>query len=341
MKYLIFRSDRIGDFLITSPLIQSIKRNDKNHFIEVVCSSKNNNFVNNLNLVDKIHVLKKNNFISKLKLFLNLKANTYDVIFVSDKKNRSIILSFFLKSKVKIFNVSKLFIYNFLKFFHMNVFLDNDVSPFAIKEIQEKNLNCINFKLIKEDFYFFRKNQFKNYFKKNNDFDFPGNFILVHYDEKWEIQAYIKSFNKAINFVNLEIEYNTFVKFLFDISNKTHLNIIITTGTINTNFVNKFINAAEKINSDVYKLEKDSNHIFCIKNQSFESVSHLISYSKFFISCHGAFTHVAAAYKIKQIDIINADKEYHYNRITSSIDNYSAIFRKKFQNLSIDIINLL
>ena len=57
MKYLIFRSDRIGDFLITSPLIQSIKRNDKNNFIEVVCSAKNFNFVNNLNFVNKIHVL--------------------------------------------------------------------------------------------------------------------------------------------------------------------------------------------------------------------------------------------------------------------------------------------
>ena len=59
MKYLIFRSDRIGDFLITSPLIQCIKRNDKHHSIEVVCSSKNANFVTNLNIVDKIHILKQ------------------------------------------------------------------------------------------------------------------------------------------------------------------------------------------------------------------------------------------------------------------------------------------
>ena len=43
MKYLIFRSDRIGDFLITLPLIQSIKGNDENSSIEVVCSSKNAN----------------------------------------------------------------------------------------------------------------------------------------------------------------------------------------------------------------------------------------------------------------------------------------------------------
>ena len=100
MKYLIFRSDRIGDFLISSPLIQSIKRNDKDHLIEVVCSSKNFHFVNNLNFVNKTHELKKNNFISKLNLFFKLKRNSYDVIIVSDKKNRSIILSFFLNSKI-------------------------------------------------------------------------------------------------------------------------------------------------------------------------------------------------------------------------------------------------
>lgn len=341
MKYLIFRSDRIGDFLISSPLIQSIKRNDKNHLIEVVCSSKNFHFVNNLNFINKTHELKKNNFISKLNLFFKLKKNSYDVIIVSDKKNRSIILSFFLNSKIKIFNVSKLFLYKFIKFFHKNVFLDNDFSFYSIKEIQEKNLKCINFSFIENDFHFLKKDQFKNYFKNSKNFDISDNFILIHYDEKWEIQSYIKSFEKAKNFIEFEIEYTSFIKFLFEISNKTSSNIILTTGTINTNFINKFTNMAEKISPEVYRLKNNSFSIFCFKNQSFESVSHLISYSKFFISCHGAFTHVAAAYKIKQVDIINADKEYHYNRITSSIDNYSAIFRKKFQNLSIDIINLL
>ena len=46
-------------------------------------------------------------------------------------------------------------------------------------------------------------------------------------------------------------------------------------------------------------------------------------------------------YNIKQIDIINSNKEYHYQRITSSIDNYSSIFRKKFQNLSTEIVDSL
>ena len=39
-NYLIFRTDRIGDFLISSILIKSIKLNDKKAHISVVCSSK-------------------------------------------------------------------------------------------------------------------------------------------------------------------------------------------------------------------------------------------------------------------------------------------------------------
>ena len=341
MKYLIFRSDRIGDFLITSPLIRCIKRNDKNHSIEVVCSSKNADFVNNLNIVNKIHVLKKKNFLSKLNLFFKLRTNSYDVIITSDKKNRSIILSVFLKSKIKIFNVSKLFTYKLLKSFYKNVFLDNDLSDQSVKQIQDNNLKRINFLFNKDDFHFFKKDQFKNYSLNQNNLEISKNFILVHYDEKWEISSYIKTFPKAESFIDFGIEYNSFIKFLSNMSNKTNSNIILTTGTINTNFIDKFIATEEKISSDVYKLKNNSNNIFCIVNQSFESVSHLISHSKCFISCHGAFTHIAANFNIKQIDIINSNKEYHYQRITNSIDNYSSIFRKTFQNLSTDIINLL
>ena len=35
-KYLIFRTDRIGDFLLTAILINSIKRNNPNSYIVVV-----------------------------------------------------------------------------------------------------------------------------------------------------------------------------------------------------------------------------------------------------------------------------------------------------------------
>ena len=45
-KYLIFRTDRIGDFLLSCILIKSIKRNDSNSHITVLASDKNYNYIN-------------------------------------------------------------------------------------------------------------------------------------------------------------------------------------------------------------------------------------------------------------------------------------------------------
>ena len=102
MKYLIFRTDRIGDFLITSPLINAIKNNDTNAQIYVVSSNKNKEFIINYKFVDRVFLLKKNNFLNKIKLYFELKKFSFDVVIVSDKKNRSIILTLFLKSKKNI-----------------------------------------------------------------------------------------------------------------------------------------------------------------------------------------------------------------------------------------------
>ena len=39
-KYLFFRTDRIGDFLLSAVLLRSIKRNDKSSHITIVASEK-------------------------------------------------------------------------------------------------------------------------------------------------------------------------------------------------------------------------------------------------------------------------------------------------------------
>ena len=111
-----------------------------------------------------------------------------------------------MKSKIKIFNVSKLFTYKFLKFFYKNVFLDNDLSNQSVKQIQDDNLKRINFLFNKDDFHFFKKTNSKNYSLNQNNLEISKNFILVHYDEKWEISSYIKTFQKLE--VSLILELN-------------------------------------------------------------------------------------------------------------------------------------
>ena len=127
MNYLFFRTDRIGDFLITLPIIKAIKENSVNSKVIVVTSPKNNTFVKSSTLVDEVFILKSNTFLDKIKLFFKIRKREYESIIVSDKKNRSIFLTLFLKAKKKIFNVSKKKQHKFLNLFFKDVFLDNDV----------------------------------------------------------------------------------------------------------------------------------------------------------------------------------------------------------------------
>ena len=100
-KYLIFRTDRIGDFLLTAILINSIKRNESNSHVTVVASQKNYNYVKSFNSVDSV-ILLKNGFFEKIKLIKNLHKEKYRAIIVHDQKQRSKIISFFLNSKIKV-----------------------------------------------------------------------------------------------------------------------------------------------------------------------------------------------------------------------------------------------
>ena len=67
----------------------------------------------------------------------------------------------------------------------------------------------------------------------------------------------------------------------------------------------------------------------------------LVAKSSLIISCHGAISHVCAAYNIKQIDIIEYKKLDFYNLWTAHFRNYERLYRKDFELLSNDILNLL
>lgn len=341
MKYLIFRTDRVGDFLITLPLIKCIKRNSINSQISVVTSPKNQEFVKKNNFVDKIYVLKSNKFIDKIKLFFELKKETYEAIVVSDKKNRSIIISLFLIAKKKIFNTSKIFQNRFLKIFFKFVFLDNEKNEdLSIQKILKKNCESLNFDLNKDDFIFFSKNQFKDQFEfdKNLKID-NSNYIVLHYDEKWELDKYSKLFRKATNLSDIKTTKENFVKLLFKLSEKLSMKIIITTGYIDTKIIGELKLIATKIENSLYELNFTNKGFYMITNQNFFSLSHLISKSNLFISCHGAFTHIASNYNVKILDIIEESKKTHYSKITSHMENYNPLFRKDSTLLFEEIIN--
>ena len=106
-KYLIFRTDRVGDFLFTVKLIRIIKINDPLSEITVIVSEKNHDYVKTFDNVDKIIIL-KNNLLSKIKLIFHLRKNTYETIIIHDGKKRSKFVSFFLKFEKKAICITNL-----------------------------------------------------------------------------------------------------------------------------------------------------------------------------------------------------------------------------------------
>ena len=108
---------------------------------------------------------------------------------------------------------------------------------------------------------------------------------------------------------------------------KTQKKIIITTGTKTPNIIKKV------------KSSLDSSKIKFLDNQNFNDLEQVVSKCEILISCHGAISHIAAAKRIKQIDII--DKSYDYNRWTSHFRNYNYLYREKFSSLSKEILQKL
>ena len=101
-KILIFRTDRIGDLLVTCPVIITIKNKLNDCKITLVTSEKNYIYATSFNFFDDIIIYPSKNIFSKVKFILNLSKQKFDYVLILDGKDRSIIASLFIKSDKKV-----------------------------------------------------------------------------------------------------------------------------------------------------------------------------------------------------------------------------------------------
>ena len=225
-KYLVFRTDRLGDFLVSLILIKSIKRNDASSHISVVASENNYNYIKSFKDIDNTILLKKG-FVNKIKLFFLLNKESYETIITCDNKNRSKIISFFLTSKKKYSNNKK-----------------NNISK--INEIKE---------ILKKLKFEFSNLDLNTLIDRNYNKNLINDYILIHFDEKWISKEYITSYT------NIEPTIKDFNKFINILSNKLKKNIFISTGVKTPFFLKLFIkdNYNKKVklieNSTFFELE--------------------------------------------------------------------------------------
>ena len=106
MKYIIFRYDRIGDFLISSILLNNIKNQDNNIKFTLVCSEKNYSYAKNSFLVDDI-LLIPNNFFKRIKFYFQIFRSKFNKAIVLDGKKKSILSALLIKCDQKILLTNK------------------------------------------------------------------------------------------------------------------------------------------------------------------------------------------------------------------------------------------
>ena len=227
-KYLIFRTDRIGDFLLTCILIKNIKFNDPNSFITIVCSKKNFEYISKYKNIDQIIIYKKN-LLSYFFNFIKLFKKKFDYSIIHDDKDRSKILNFLIRKKKTI----------------------------LINKNQQKTKIDIIKSIITQLGFNYSKNDLNILDSKVNLIDkSKGKYVVFHYDEKWSNDTYFS------NYTNIEPNFDELVNFIKHLEQKLKLKIIITTGSnapknlINLNSSDYFKNVEILLNQSFLELEK-------------------------------------------------------------------------------------
>ena len=294
-KFIFFRNDRLGDFIIITNIIRAIKIKYPSSKITVVSSKYNYKFIKKYEIIDDVILYSKDfSFLKRIEIFNKIIKENYYASFAVDGKSFSNLCNIFLKSKNKfgLFYKFKFLgipffkpnILNFLFFDKYEIFTSKKYLD-KIEHLPSKFIklgNYLGLKIKKEDKYYYSPvkkikklpNQLANILNKK--------FILIHLDEKWQD---IKGVNENL-YENLEI-----------FQKKIKKKILVTSFK---NSFDYFVNFKKKLKTIKNK------KIILFEDSSLEIMERMIYYSKFSISCHsGYLVQISGTNKGKLIDIIN------------------------------------
>ena len=322
---LIFRTDRIGDLIVSCPPILTIKEYMNNSNLTLVASNKNFDYAKSLNLFNEILLFPDTGIFSKIKFILKLRKKKFDCIYIFDGKEKSFISALFLRSTLKVGISTK--IRKYFNLFNIQIFEFNNNKLY---DVFQKTLDYskINRKINHYDFISKKQN---NYFVNK----IPINdFVQIHLDEKWFSTFYIS------NYTDINPNYDEFILFLQNASQ--YNNILITTGFLNFPLLDeikkKFLS---KVKDNIY-LNNEMNHsIYFIDKPSFLDIESLMTKTKLLIICHGSLTHVANSFNITIIDIIEESKQEFYSTYTYYLKNHNILFRSTFYKLKKSLIHFI
>ena len=325
MKTFTFRTDRIGDFIISCPFILSYKKKFPNYKITVVTSEYNSKYINSFNFIDKIIPLKNEiKFFPKLLILIKtiflLSAERFEDIIVLDGKNRSFFISLFLKGKKFIFLqsksinfISKLFRYNCV----FNYQIQNQLKNFSFLANQR------NFNIDKDNI-----NIYDNY-KFNTRYTFPKKYIIIHIDEKWFQKFYYK------DFTDINPSSNQIDQLIFKILNITNniFDIVLTSGAKNLEVIDDYASSLKLVEENIYEKKINDKIVRYVKNTSFNDLENLVRNSSFLITCEGGISHVSYNLDIETIAFYEKNRLQHMKFWTGHMKKLTLHERKDMKSL--------
>ncbi len=324
---LVFRTDRIGDLLVTCPSIKTIKEYFPDSKLGIVTSKNNFDYAKTFNFFDEVYLFPEKNILKKIKFFNKLYKKKFDHIFIFDGKDRSIITSCFLKSQKKISKIINKKQAFFCKLFKTKFVYD----------VFSEDLNVINQSLLDYANVNKKIGNF-NYLVKKNDNNFSSKipldtYVQIHLDEKWFSSLYIK------NYRDINPSFEEFSNFIKHLSDKN--NVLITTGLLSSNLIDRIEFAStNQVTKNIF-INNIKKNIVLVKKPSFLDLESILRKTKILITCHGALTHAASSFNTKIIDIIEKPKENFYKKYNTYIRNYYIVYRDKFSVIKNRINQLL
>ena len=298
MKICIERSDRMGDMILTLPVIQGIKEKNPQAIIHVITSQKNSKICKQFSLIDKI--FEKSTLPSSFSDLKNsISGEIYDYYFTFSPGWFGLRLGYFSNSKVKSSLIlksrynsnvfSKLGQITFSRLFYSISLVIN-----RFKSLQSnKNIHQTNMMMdvvSKSGVAISRKTQTK--FTFNNVFILNKNkpLCVIHLSSKW------------INDYYSEDKFNDLLKLL----NEKNISIYLTTDETTKNKFSKIFETFDVV-KDPSNIQNNKKNILICDNFNFENWTSLINQVDYVITPESGCTHIASLTKCKLAVIYDAD----------------------------------
>ncbi len=326
-KFLIFRTDRIGDFIASQVVTSSISEISIRNQIDVVASKYNARYIKNFKYLNKIYIFDKtgNKLLDYFNLINQLKYNKYDYLIVLDGKRRSFLSGIFVSSRIKVCLLKDFYPKILIKLFY-NKYIKNSETNTQFKNFQVL-LNYLDIKSPRTINYYKKYNFIKNKFK------FPKPYIHLHLDEKWFEGNYFSDFD----YMNLKSE-NIYL-FLRLLIKKFKSHIVITQGLKKVSIIENFKNQYFKDSRNL-KIRVKNKNIILVEKSSFREIENIVKNCKILICCEGAISHVSNSFNKKTISLIQKDRLISTNFWIGHMKNIITIHRNDIKKVSKDILKL-